>query len=170
MAHPSTKYSPLKPAEINKEIQEIEFAWRNFVKNYEKSSYKEFLLNKDDLFEVVVRADKRKDYYYYFHEIDDDNMSEYKEVALKAYWIIKLRPFHMTNPSSDLHEYANEQFALYLIFSILHRELLKDDRVLKLPSSRYINDFLYSMKYHDIAKEAMLDIVESFAENYTEAK
>ena len=170
MAHPTTKYRSLEVTEINSEISELEFVWVNFLKNYEKTPYNEFLLNKDDLFEVVVRVDKRKDYYYYFHEIDDDDMSEYKEVALKSYWIIKLRPFHMINHLSDLHEYVNEWFALYLIFSILHRELQKEGNLLKLPSKRYMNDLLYSMKYHDITKEAMIDIVESLAENYVKAE
>ena len=170
MANPKAKYSPLEVSDINAEINELETVWINFIKNYERTPYKEFLLNKDDLFEVVERVDKRKDYYYYFHEIDDGNMSEYKEVALKSYWIIKLRPFHMINSSSDLHEYVNERFALYLIFSILHKELQNAGRKLRLPSEKYIQDFLYSMKYHDITKEAMIDIVESFAENFIEAK
>ena len=169
MAHPKAKYSPLELSEIAAEVHELEIVWSNFIKTYEKTPYNEFMLNKDDLLEVVERVDKRKDYYYYFHEIGDGNMSEYKEVALKAYWIIKLRPFHMLSPFSDLHEYVNERFALYLIFCILHKELHGEGRKLRLPSGRYINDFLYSMKYHDITKEAMIGIVESFAENFVEA-
>ena len=170
MAHPKAKYSPLELSEIAAEVHELEIVWGNFIKTYEKTPHSEFVLNKDDLLEVVERVDKRKDYYYYFHEIGDGNMSEYKEVALKSYWIIKLRPFQMVNPSSDLYEYVNERFALYLIFSILHRELQNTGRTLRLPSGRYLNDLLYSMKYHDISKEAMIDIVDSFAENYIEAK
>ena len=168
MANPKAKYSPLAVSDVIKEIQDLELVWNNFIEKYERTPYKEFLLNKEDLIEIIKRVDKRKDYYFYFHEIDDGNMSEYKEVALKSYWIIKFKPFHMKNRLSDLYEYVNEQFALYLIFSILHRELENVGRKLRLPSERYIKDFLYSMKYHDISKEAMIDIIESFAENFVE--
>jgi len=57
-----------------------------------------------------------------------------------------------------------------LIFSILHRELQKSGYTLKMPSENYLSDLLYSMKYHDITKEAMIDIVESLAENHIETK
>lgn len=164
MAHPTSKYCPLTVPEIEAEVKELEILWNNFIKRYEKTIYKDYLVDKDDLLEVITRVDKRKDYYYYYHDIDDGNMSEYKEVALKAYWIIKLKPFRMISPLSDLHNYVNEQFALYLIFSILHIELQKEGYSLLLPKEKYINDILYSMKYHDISKEAMIDIVDSIAE------
>ena len=169
MANPTAKYSPLNASEMMLELQELESLWSNFLQTYERTQFKEFAVNKNDLLEIVERVDKRKDYYYYFHEIDNGNMSEYKEVALRSYWIVKLRPFHMTNPASDLYGYVNEQFALYLIFCILHRELQSSGHSLRLPSKRYINDLLYSLKYHDITKEAMIAIVDGFAEHFTGA-
>jgi len=138
MVNHEAKYLPLTASEINQEIKELELVWNNFIEKYERTPYKEFLLNKEDLIEIIERVNKRKKYYYYFHDIDNDNMSEYKEVALKSYWIIKFRPFHMKNRLSNLYEYVNEQFALYLIFSILHRELGNMGKKLRLPSERYI--------------------------------
>ena len=168
MANPQVKYTPLTAEEIQIELNEIELVWKNFIAKYEKSPYKEFSVNKDDLIETVERVDKRKDYYYYFHDIGNGDMSEYKEVALKCFWIVKLRPFRMLNPNSELYEFVNERFGLYLIFCILHKELTDLGLKLKLPSKNFIKNFIYSLKYRDMSKEALIDIVESFSENFTQ--
>jgi hypothetical protein len=166
MANPQVKYSPLTAEEIQSELTEIEQVWKIFIEKYEKTPYKEFNVNKDDLIEVIERVDKRKDYYYYFHDIDNGNMSEYKEVALKCFWIVKLRPFRMENPISDLFDFVNERFGLYLIFCILHKELSESGHKLILPSKSFIKNIIYSLKYQDISKEAIIDMVEGFSENY----
>jgi len=46
------------------------------------------------LIDVIVRVDKRKAYYYCFHNME---INECKEAALYAYWILKLRPFSITD-------------------------------------------------------------------------
>jgi hypothetical protein len=46
------------------------------------------------LIDIIIRVDKRKAYYQCFHHME---INECKEAALYAYWILKLRPFTITD-------------------------------------------------------------------------
>ena len=71
------------------------------------------------LIDIIVRVDKRKAYYHCFHGME---INECKEAALYAYWIIKLRPFTITDKNYKNNVDAcmvNESFAIFLIGLIL---------------------------------------------------
>jgi hypothetical protein len=164
MANPTAKYQSLSKEAIREQLEALSQVWDIFLKRYEKSQYKECLINKDDLVNVIYRVDKRKDYYYYYHDIEDGHMSEYKEIALISYWIIKLKPFQMINQTADLYSWANETFALYLILSMLKKEAAKSGQSIRIPSGKYLKELKYSLKYRDYSKEALIDLVEGFSQ------
>lgn len=120
------------------------------------------------LYKVIIRVDKRADYFEYFHSEPSDimHMSEDKEIALYAYWIIKYKPFYISNPQQNesfVKEYrctVNELLAAFLIVSYecyLYPEL-KD---FFTPSR--IDVLIYDLLNRNISKSAMIMYVESFA-------
>jgi hypothetical protein len=65
------------------------------------------------LVDIIARVDKRKAYYYCFHGME---INECKETALYAYWIVKLRPFTITDKRfrNDLEACCvNESFVIH---------------------------------------------------------
>ena len=168
MANPKAKYSPLEDQELIDGADTLERAWEEFVRKYEKTEHKEFTVNNEHLMDIVTRVDQRKDYYHYFHKIDDGHLIEFKEVALECFWIVKFKPFLMASPSANLYGWENEFFALRRILSILHKEMPRLNRKFRYPSEQFLANFAYSLKYRDISKEAMIDFVASFAESFVE--
>ena len=157
MANPKAKYCPLSDSELLDKEEQLVKLWQVFLQKNERSGHSAYAVNRKLLYDIIERVDERKDYYYYFHKID--NMSELKEVALTGFWLVKLKPFRMEDPLSDLYSWENENFALYLILSILHKELPRRGHKFKLPSEQFMKNVRYSLKYRDISKEAMIDLV-----------
>ena len=53
-------------------------------------------INGRILGDIIVRVDKRSDYFLIFHE--QTHISEIKKAALYAYWILKLKPLSVVSP------------------------------------------------------------------------
>ena len=115
--------------------------------------------------EIIVRVDKRKDYFQIFHE--DTEMIEIKQAALIGYWLVKFKPLSIRS-NSEVHKtrYSgiNEQFAIFIILSVLSeiasREGTKEFRI----SKRYIDRLRYALKYWDLSKESIILVCESLME------
>lgn len=121
-------------------------------------------INEKNLAEVVSRTYKRKMYYRYFHNIN--KASELKEVALNSFWIIKLKPFTVLDNNSCLRLSVNEKFALNLILSQIRYLLGTKNIKFKMPDECFIQDTLYSFKYRDLTKEAIILFVDCLAGSY----
>lgn len=121
-------------------------------------------INEKNLAEVVSRTYKRKVYYRYFHDIK--KASELKEVALNSFWIIKLKPFTVLKDDSCLRLSVNEKFALNLILSQIQYLLSIKNKDFVIPDNCFIQDTLYSFKYRDLTKEAIILFVDSLASSY----
>ena len=112
--------------------------------------------------EVFERTHQREDYFERYHE--HLKMSNFKEIGLIAFWIAKLKPFHL---KADYFEdffdaKINEEFALYFIFNAVARyakERNKTYKVGRIDSELY-NELLYTMQYRDLSKEAYGCLVE----------
>ena len=133
MANPQKKYTPPASNEILAEVTTLITMWDDFISKYEKAEYRQFSINKGHLMEVIESVDKGKDLYYYFHGIE--YISEFREVALLCFWIVRLKPFQMMSSQSSLYNNANECFGLYLILSVLHRASGRLERAFKMPSA-----------------------------------
>lgn len=91
-------------------------------------------------------------------------MSDFKEIGLIAYWIVKFKPYHL-NATVFNEAFAlriNEEFALYFIFNAIAKytkgkgENYHVDRI----NPDLYNELLYTMQYRDLSKEAYGCIVE----------
>ena len=113
------------------------------------------------LIDIIVRVDKRKAYYHCFHGME---INECKEAALYAYWIIKLRPFTITDvkyiKSTDAC-LVNESFAIFLIGLILETT----GRIKKTVNinDTYRNFLEYSFRFRDFSLDSFVVLIESIS-------
>ena len=114
-----------------------------------------------DLMDIIIRVDKRKAYYYCFHGME---INECKEIALYGYWILKLRPFTITDKkyknSMDAN-YINESFVVFLIGFILG----KLGKVEKTPQTKdsYRKFLEYSFRFRNFTIDSFVVLVESIS-------
>jgi len=113
------------------------------------------------LIDIIIRVDKRKAYYMCFHDME---INECKEVALYAYWILKLRPFAITDTAYKNNVDAcniNESFAIYLIGLVLeltHR--ITHTKNIKESYSRFLE---YSFRFRSFSIDSFIVLVESIS-------
>lgn len=116
--------------------------------------------------EINVRVDKRKDYYVIFH---GTHLNEIREAALTAFWILKFKPFLITEQSGRQCELnINCGFAAYVILSAARESIQQrygEDKNFKINDKKYLSRFRYALKYWDLSKEAMMMIAETLCEN-----
>jgi hypothetical protein len=113
-----------------------------------------------DIIDIINRVDKRRAYYFCFHE--EMKIDECKVAALYAYWILKFKPFTITdkryiyNPNSSN---INEAFAIFFIYASL--VLMK--RIIKEPNMKpsYYNFLEYSFRYRHFSIDSFIVLVES---------
>ena len=107
-------------------LQEIEKLLRLFYKHFkyflELNGFPDdigFHISFYSLIDIIIRVDKRKAYYRCFHNM---GINECKEVALYGYWILKLKPFTITDMAYKKIADActiNELFVIFLIGFVL---------------------------------------------------
>ena len=117
------------------------------------------------LAELLVRIDKRRDYFIIFH--DDTEMNEIKEAALVAYWLLKFKPFSIKRDRCDLYtKYGqiNEFFAVFVLYSAIKEKANRTCKMKFSISKEYNKKIMYGFKYWDISKEALMLISESLCE------
>lgn len=162
------KYVPISDEEKKKNIQALNALIGFFLK---ENDYvvDNLSVNVLALSRIVDKVHQRKQYFSYFHDLD---MSELKQIALTAFWIIKLYPIDTVSNLSkerqnDLKS-INEKFALFYIIvylKILYKDEHNDnaERIDKFFDDLYIRELEYSFTYRDISKEAMILLVETIA-------
>lgn len=139
----------------------------SFLSN-NKYNQNSIVINENTMISVIVKVDQRRKYFEYFHKL---KMSEYKEAALNAYWIIKLQPLSVVTQKiikEQTKEYdsINEKLAIYYIIKAFRGALKENKRystVLDTLPKQYIDELIYTFTYRDISKEALIMLVESMA-------
>ena len=137
----------------------------SYVKAHNDLSLDDVKIDEPMLAELLVRIDKRKDYFIIFH--DDTEMNEIKEAALMAYWLLKFKPFSIKESRSELHiKYGkiNEAFAVFVLYSAIREETENVPNMKFSISKEYNKKIMYGFKYWDISKEALMLIAESLCE------
>jgi hypothetical protein len=113
------------------------------------------------LIDIIVRVDKRKAYYQCFHDM---KINECKEAALFAYWILKLRPFTITDErylNSIEASTINESFVIYLIGLILEStKRIKKTHNIKDSYSRFLE---YSFRFRNFSIDSFVVLIESIS-------
>lgn len=159
-------YQSLTDKEINNRYDTILKLWGCFLKAVGEPKLA-YHVNKQNLYEVIKRQDKRMYYYRIFHELRYP--CEYKFMAIECFWINTLKPFFIVDEDSAIYSCANEQFSLYLILSLI-REVMsihKKDVPFEKPTSARMKEIVYDFKYCSMSREAMISFVETFADNYS---
>ncbi len=172
-----SKYIALNSDEKEKKTTLILGIWEKFLESTKSGYIKEFgnddtinRLSLSELYdvnmfalrEVFERTHQREDYFDRYH--DKLIMSNFKEIGLIAFWIVKFKPFQL-NTQYFNEAYAlriNEEFALYYIFTTLSQYAKNKGKKfsLKRIHKDLYNELLYSMQYRDLSKEAYGCIVE----------
>ena len=107
--------------------------------------------------EINIRVDKRKDYYIIFHK--ETYLSEVRESALLAFWILKFKPFLIkSEDGSDNSLNINCGFAEYIILSAVSEYIHRESNGTKIfkVGNEYLDKLGYALKYWDLSKEAMM--------------
>ena len=153
------RYERIPLEEISKLIRLFYNHFVSFleVKGFPNST--EFHISFFSLIDAIVRVDKRKAYYQCFHGME---INECKEVALYAYWILKLRPFSVTDKAYKKNVDAcniNESFAFHLIGFILEKTgRIKWTPNLKESFKRLLH---YSFRFREFSMDSFVVLVES---------
>ena len=155
----------------NDELQKLWNKHRIVIESFlTRNGYKmdNIIVNENVMLSIIVKVDQRRKYFEYFHKL---KMSEFKEVALNAFWIVKLQPLSLCNrqyikQQPKEYDSLNEKLALYYIIRNLRaalKEKNKSDTALDSLPSKYIDELIYTFTYRDISKEAFIMLVESMA-------
>ena len=124
------------------------------------------------LSEAYIRVDKRKDYFFIFHQ--NTNPNEIKKAALLSYWILKFKPFSLKIKDEYIkrkYSKINEAFAMYIIYSAIREEIYtKSQKENKLEkkfdvSNEYNKKLMYAFKFWDLSKESLILVAESLCES-----
>lgn len=159
------EYDPIKNEEvldIHHYFSDLFYKFLGEMKFPEDTNY---FINSYALMDAIIRVDKRKAYFYCFHNM---TINENKETALYAYWIVKLRPFVIVdNRFNDdkKSSYINELFAAYLIYCILlfdnddfnNVEFIRE----KSDKFTYHDKIMYSLHYRCFTIDSIMLLVDS---------
>lgn len=159
-------YELLPFQDILKHVDTIVGLFNRFSQQYLQLSSDMIDLEIMLLQEAVIRIDKRRVYFSIFH--DETIISETKEAALWAYWIVKFKPISIKNdeickmtPEQRARlVHINEKFAAYLIFCAVSGDAKLHGESFNVAEG-YDEKLVYALKYWNLNKSAFLMIIES---------
>ena len=156
-------YSEIDMEIASKEAERINSLFDNFLlsNGFHNLTY---IVNNTDLLLIVRKVDQRKHYFKEFHNLD---MSELKEISLICFWLTKFRVYRVENQEDDsINDSINEKFCVYLIIHTIRsllKTLNKPDDSLNYLSKEYIYQLVYSLRFRDLSKEALILLTETIA-------
>jgi hypothetical protein len=110
---------------------------------------------------IIDLVERRRVYLHVFHDL---NMSEWNEMALYCFWIIKLHPYYHCC-SHNLKKTANELnaiIAMRLFIQVLNR--IRKSKGKKKIGQLRIKNIIHTFRYRDISKEAIMTIFDVLIE------
>jgi hypothetical protein len=137
----------------------FEQTFKNFLSNMGYPADVKYHISGLEMIDMIVRLDKRKAYYQFFHGME---INELKVTGICVYWILKLRPFSITDVRyAGKMGYCdvNEVFALYIIIRILY-ELGRLNRIIQ-GNEPYFKELRYSFRFRHFSIDAMVVLVEA---------
>lgn len=169
----SKKYTYGQPSEdvLYEEAAQITELLKTFVSGISDLSFEDVDYDMVMLTTLLIRIDKRKDYFRIFH--DDTKINEIKEAGLMAYWILKFSPIKIKKQEGNLAKedlytkYSgkiNIGFAIFILYSTLMEETSRVKNMKFSISKDYNERLKYAFKYWDLSKEAIMLIAETLFE------
>jgi hypothetical protein len=111
---------------------------------------------------IIDLVERRRVYFHVYHERD---MSEWNEVALYCFWIVKLQPFYEIKSKSRAAMEANEtnaRIAARMLYGMANRIRHKLGRNrITWPN---IKNTIHAFRYRDISKESIMALLEALIE------
>jgi len=154
-------YTDMPDLERAKSVDSLMWLFREFLTDNGYPRDVAYFCSIQDLMDAIIRVDKREAYYHCFHGME---INEKKRAALYAYWILKFRPFKITDGRFWTGEQAcvvNESFAIYLVCSVLFYSKKRFSAVSKTEQGTFYQKLIYAFRYRDISIDSMLLLVES---------
>ncbi len=153
------KYERISVEEIYKHVKVFEEQFIKFISIRDYPEDIEFSTSVISIIETIIRVDKRKAYYYCFHGME---INECKVAALYAYWILKFRPFTITDKryiNTPKGCCINEEFAIYMICSIL----VFSGKITPtaIDNTSYYEKLLYSFHFRNFTIDSLVMMIES---------
>jgi hypothetical protein len=115
-------------------------------------------VDKSGLADIVDMVERRRVYLYVFHGID---MSEYNEIALYCFWILKFQPFYPIGGNKKTASEINAHIAYSLLSSCVNsaRNMKGKPKI-----TLNLNTIIHAFRYQDISKEAIMLLMASLIE------
>lgn len=160
------KYNAPEWEVLYDKLAELLDSFSLFVQEQDGLSLADIMVDKVLLTELLIRIDKRKDYFIIFH--DTTYINEIKEAGLTAYWLTKMKPFRVKDANGDLHKkyrHVNEAFAVFVLYSIIKEEASRKENMNFSISKEYNKKIMYAFKFWDLSKESLMLIAESLCES-----
>ena len=120
----------------------------------------DFAVDENAVDKITERLFQRINYYLFFHGA---HLTQSRQNALKAYWILKYHPLRPKLPDSWKSEYnVNAHFAFYVLFAQALSDKIGDcannrrTDVINNILREYQKDYIRALSEYDISKEAMI--------------
>jgi hypothetical protein len=159
MSKPLEEYMPYVPLLFKEKYERVQGLLKfleKYTKKYDLTSHN-IEYNKNSLFEIVDRLNKRNVYFRMFYKKAVNGMSERNEAALLCFWILKFAPFFdTTDPKNPI----NINFAVFVLLSGIKYDCFIRKICLTVPDA-YTDVLKYAFRYRDISKEAVMAIAET---------
>lgn len=162
------KYEPLEDDHLVALYKAFLNTFKMFLSEMKYPSDTKYFINGYSLIDVIMRVDKRKAYFFCFHNMA---INERKEAALYAYWFIKCKPFMIVDERYCNNKKAariNELFAAYVIYSIFlsDNDTYKNIDPMELMEPvknkyTYHDKLMYSLHYRGISIDSIMFLVDT---------
>jgi hypothetical protein len=155
------KYERISQGEIENILQVLDERFKYFLRLKGFPPDTKIHISYFTLIDIIVRVDKRKAYYQCFHDM---KINECKEAALYAYWILKLRPFTVTddNFKNDSETCCiNESFVIHFIGLVLEKTgRIKQTSDIKDSYNKFLE---YSFRFRNFSIDSFVVLIESIS-------
>jgi hypothetical protein len=161
----SGRYQPPPFDQIFAILQVLQEEFEDYLHYYLGYSKEQYVISGIDIIDAIIRVDKRRDYFLYFHGMGINNE---KKAALFAYWIAKLRPVKFVDSklkNSKEHVNVNEGLAVnHLINALVDKGKIKPwdgTTGVKFGENEYIKELQYSLRVRNFTIDSMIVFAES---------
>ena len=159
-------YAKMPPEEMLQHLAKFDTLLAGFNSTFQ-GAFDGYTYSIPLISEIYKRIDQRADYYLYFHSDPEKpmEMSQAKEIALMAFWILKYKPLSLPANKANALFYRknctiNEYFVAYCIASFA-TELSPRKDIDDYFSPKNNDIIVYNFMHRDISKEAMIFYVDS---------
>jgi hypothetical protein len=122
-----------------------------------------------DIIDVIIRVDKRLEYFRIFHDME---INDCKKAALFAYWIVKFRPIKILNKEylnkPGYNDIVNEMFAIhYLVSALCGTGKIKlwdgHEGIEFNMKNPYIEELRYSFRFRNFTIDSMIVLADAIS-------